>query len=124
MCDTRVVCVVDDDDGVRRSVRNLLSALRFRVEAFDSAESFLHSMHRENIGCLVLDLRMPGMSGEELLIHLANAGAPIPTVILTAHGDSRVRERLRALGVLAVLSKPFKSELLLKAISAAMGLKP
>jgi FixJ family two-component response regulator len=119
--DTKVVSVVDDDDSVRRSVKNLLLSLGFQVEAFESAESFLESSQRGNTGCLVLDLSMPGMTGEDLVVILANAGAPIPTVILTAHGDSPVRERLLALGVLACLGKPFRSEELLAAVQTAMG---
>src|SRR5213593_995690 len=60
---TRAVCVVDDDESLRRSVRNLLSSVGFRVETFTSAEEFLESTHRADIGCLVLDLRMAGMNG-------------------------------------------------------------
>jgi FixJ family two-component response regulator len=119
-----VVSVVDDDDSMRRSVRSLLSSLGFCVETFESAEAFIQSRSRHNTGCLVLDLRMPGMNGEELLVHLANAGTRIPTVILSAHGDALMRERLRPLGVLAVLGKPFHSELLLAAVRTAIGRTP
>jgi FixJ family two-component response regulator len=118
--DTKVVSVVDDDDSVRRSVKNLLLSLGFQVESFESAESFLESSHRDNTGCLVLDLSMPGMTGEELVENLARAGNPIPIVILTAHGDLPVRERLLSLGVLAFLGKPFKSGELLAAVQTAM----
>jgi two-component system response regulator FixJ len=109
---------------MRRSVRNVLSSLGFLVETFESAEAFIQSRHREDTGCLVLDLHMPGMNGEELLIHLRNAGTPIPTVVITAHGDALVHERLRPLGVLALLGKPFKSELLLRAVRTVIGPKP
>jgi FixJ family two-component response regulator len=98
--------------------------LGFRVETFESAEAFIKSGHRENTGCLVLDLRMPGMNGEALLMHLASTGTPIPTIMLTAHGESLTRERLQSFGVLAVLGKPFKSELLLNSVSIAMGQEP
>jgi FixJ family two-component response regulator len=67
----RLVSIVDDDGSLRRSVRNLLTSVGFQVETFMSAEAFLESVHRENTGCLVLDLRMPGMSGLDLLAHLA-----------------------------------------------------
>src|SRR5258706_19409 len=90
---TPVVCVVDDDESLRRSVRNLLSSVGFRVETFASAEAFLQSAHRSNTGCVVLDLRMPGMSGLDLLMHLGATGTRIPVVILTAHGDDDPRRR-------------------------------
>ena len=109
---------------MRRSVRSLLSSLGFRVETFESAEAFIQSAQRANTGCLVLDLRMPGMNGEELLVHLAHVGAPLPTVVLTAHADSVARERLRTLGVLAVLGKPFDSAVLLSAVRTAIGDEP
>ena len=88
---TRVVCVVDDDESLRRSVRNLLSSVGFRVETFASAEEFLESAHRTDTGCLVLDLRMAGMNGLDLLRHLAATGSRIPVIILTAHGDEEAR---------------------------------
>src|SRR2546427_11259835 len=69
--DRAVVSIVDDDASLRRSVRNLLRSVGFRVETFSSAEEFLRSAERENTGCLVLDLRMTGMSGLDLLRHLA-----------------------------------------------------
>src|SRR5207247_6350239 len=88
---TRVVCVVDDDESLRRSVRNLLSSVGFRVETFASAEEFLETTHRADIGCLVLDLRMAGMNGLDLLRHLAATGSLIPAIILTAHSDEAAR---------------------------------
>src|SRR3989442_7927629 len=89
--DTRVVCIVDDDASLRRSLRNLLMSVGFRVETFQSAELFLESVPRENPGCVVLDLRMPGMSGLDLLRQLAATGSRIPVIILTAHGDDETR---------------------------------
>src|SRR6266513_3745351 len=82
----RVVCVVDDDASLRRSLTNLLTSVGFRVETFQSAEAFLDSGHRDNIGCVVLDLRMTGMNGLDLLRHLTAIGSRIPVIILTAHG--------------------------------------
>src|SRR5437870_10935277 len=71
----RVVCVVDDDASLRRSLRNLLTSVGFRVETFQSAETFLETVHRENTGCVVLDLRMTGMNGLDLLRHLGATGS-------------------------------------------------
>jgi len=76
--DRRLVSIVDDDASLRRSLRNLLMSVGLRVETFESAEAFLDSVHRENTGCMVLDLRMPGMSGLDLLRHLAARGTRIP----------------------------------------------
>ena len=92
--DGRVVCVVDDDASLRRSLRNLLTSVGFRVETFQSAEAFLGSVHRQNTGCVVLDLRMAGMSGLDLLRHLAATDSRIPVVILTAHGDDETRRAI------------------------------
>jgi two-component system, LuxR family, response regulator FixJ len=117
--DRRVVSVVDDDESLRRSIRNLLRSVGFGVETFASAEEFLMSAQRENTGCLVLDLRMTGMSGLDLLQHLAVADSLIPTVILTAHGDEETRRRSLQAGAVAFLDKPFRSDALLDAVRAA-----
>src|SRR2546429_5886899 len=88
----------------------------FGVETFDSAEEVLRSAQRENTGCLVLDLRMTGMSGLDLLRHLAVADSRIRVVILTAHGDEETRRRSLEAGAVAFLDKPFRSDALLDAV--------
>lgn len=118
--DGRVVSVVDDDASLRRSVRNLLTSLGFRVETFASAEAFLESSDRDKTGCLVLDLRMDAMDGLELLRQLTVARTPIPTVILTAHGDEELRARAMQAGAVAFLAKPFHADVLLDAVKAAI----
>jgi FixJ family two-component response regulator len=80
----QIVSVVDDDESLRQSLRNLLGSIGLRVETFASADAFLQSIHRHQTGCLVLDLRMPGKSGLDLLRHLSDEGSRIPVVILTA----------------------------------------
>jgi CheY-like chemotaxis protein len=117
----RLVSVVDDDESLRRSLRNLLSSVGFRVETFAAAEDFLQSTHRVNTGCLVLDLRLSGMSGLELLKHLDAIGAPIPTVILTAHDDAEARRQASRAGAVAFFGKPFHSEVLLDAVRQALA---
>jgi two-component system, LuxR family, response regulator FixJ len=112
----RVVSVVDDDVSLRRSLRNLLSSVGFEVETFESAEAFLASDSRERAACLVLDLRMPGMGGLDLLSHLAATGSRIPVIVLTAHGDDDARQRSLDAGAVAFLIKPFQSTALLDAI--------
>src|SRR4051794_30976614 len=114
--DDRVVSVVDDDASLRRSVRHLLTSVGFRVETFDSAEAFLESDHRQNTGCMVLDLRMPGVDGLDLLRRLTATGDRIPTVILTAHGDDYLRDTALQSGAVAFLSKPFHADVLLEAV--------
>ena len=118
--DRPVVSVVDDDESLRRSLRNLLRSVGFGVETFASAEEFLRSAQRENTGCLVLDLRMTGMSGLDLLRHLAVADSRIRVVILTAHGDEETRRRSLEAGAVAFLDKPFRSDALLDAVRAAL----
>ena len=119
-CDRPVVSVVDDDESLRRSLRNLLRSVGFGVETFASAEEFLRSAQRENTGCLVLDLRMTGMSGLDLLRHLAVTDSRIPAVILTAHGDEETRRRSLQAGAVAFLDKPFRSDALVDAVRAAL----
>ena len=116
----RLVSIVDDDESLRRSVRNLLTSVGFQVETFVSAEAFLESIHRENTGCLVADLRMPGMTGLDLLTHLATSGSRIPAVILTAHDDNEARRRTLEAGAIAFLGKPFRADALLDAVRSAL----
>jgi FixJ family two-component response regulator len=117
----RLVSVVDDDERLRRSVSNLLTSVGFRVETFASAEEFLLSNHREQTGCLVLDLRMPGMTGLELLARLAVIDSSIPAIILTAHYDDEARRRALQAGAAAFLEKPFRGDDLLDAVRTALG---
>ena len=112
---------MDDDASLRRSLCNLLRSRGFPAEAFGSAEEFLSSARHETARCLVLDLRMGGMGGLALLRHLGAAGAHIPVVILTAHGDEGTRQRCLEAGAAAFLTKPFRAETLLGAIEAAVN---
>jgi FixJ family two-component response regulator len=118
--DTRVVCIIDDDESLRRSVRNLLTSSGFRVATFASADAFLQSGQRENTGCLVLDLRLDGMSGIDLLRHLGATGSRIPVVILTAHGDDEARQQSLQEGAVAFFRKPFRADALLDAVRTAL----
>jgi FixJ family two-component response regulator len=115
-----LVSVVDDDASLRRSVQNLLASVGFRVESFASAEDFLGSSHRGETRCLVLDLRMPGMTGFELIARLAALGSQIPVIVLTAHNDDEARRRTLKAGAVAFLGKPFRGNHLLDAVRAAL----
>lgn len=117
---TPVISVVDDDGSLRRSVGNFLRSVGFRVQTFASAEDFLRSAGHESTGCLVLDLRLTGMSGLDLLRHLAAANVRVPTVILTAHNDEETRQRCLGAGAVAVLDKPFHGNALLDAVQTAL----
>jgi FixJ family two-component response regulator len=119
--DSRTVCIVDDDASLRRSIRNLLTSVGFRVETFPSAAAFLESVSRQNIGCMVLDLRMEGMSGLQLLRSLGATGSRIPVIILTAHGDEETRQRTLQAGAVAFLGKPVQSVVLVDTVRAALS---
>jgi FixJ family two-component response regulator len=119
--DRQVVCIVDDDASLRRSLRNLLMSLGFSVETFASGEAFLEAGDRERIGCLILDVRMDGISGVDVLRRLAMAGSAIPAIILTAHGDDETRRRSLEAGAVAFLQKPVRSDAFLAAVRAALA---
>ena len=119
--DERVICIVDDDPSLRRSLRNLLMSVGFRVETFESAEAFLEAGGRDEVACLVLDVRMPGMHGVDLLRYLAARGSRIPVIMLTAHGDDETRRQSLEAGAVAFLEKPVRSPVLLEAVRAALG---
>ena len=116
------IAVVDDDESVRQGLANLISSVGYEAELYASAEEFLASPEAGGAACLVLDLRMPGMSGLELQRRLAaHSGGP-PVIIITAHGDDEARAEALAAGAVAFLNKPFKEETLLGAISSALSL--
>jgi len=117
-----MVAVVDDDASLRRSLRNLLMSVGFRVETFESAELFLDSGAPDRTACLVLDVWMPGMGGLGLLGHLVSSGSRIPVIILTAHGDEDTRRRSLQGGAVAFLEKPVKGSALLNAVRSALDL--
>ena len=117
----RVVSIVDDDASLRRSLRNLLMSAGLRVETFESAEVFLESGSQDKTGCLVLDVRMPGMGGLGLLSHLGSSGSRIPVIILTAHGDDDTRQRSLQAGAVAFLQKPVKGTALVDAVRNALA---
>jgi len=116
-----LVSVVDDDESVRESLRGLIRSVGFRVEAFASAEEFSNSEQLHATDCLILDVRMPGMTGLELQRHLAASEHDIPIIFITAHGsDEGVRSRALRDGAVAYLTKPFSEEALLEAINTAV----
>jgi len=120
---TPLISVVDDDDSVRESLRGLLRSVRFGVEVFASAEEFLGSDRVRETDCLILDVRMSGMSGLELQSLLVASHRVIPVVFITAHGDEELRSRALKGGAVDFLLKPFSEEALLNAVHTALGAK-
>jgi FixJ family two-component response regulator len=114
------VFVVDDDAAVRDSVCLLLETAGLAVEAHDSAESFLAALDPQRYGCLVLDMRMPGMGGLELQAELARRGALLPIIFLTAHGDIPMTVRAMKAGAADFLTKPVDGAELIERIEAAL----
>jgi FixJ family two-component response regulator len=115
-----LIAIVDDDASVREAMMSLMRALGFLVEAFPCAEDFLKSDGPQRTACLITDVRMPGMSGLELYRRLVALGKPIPTVLITAHPDDRVRARALKAGIICYLTKPFREDDLLGCIRSAL----
>jgi FixJ family two-component response regulator len=112
--------IVDDDEPLREALGSVLKAAGFDTAAFPSAEDFLNSPHWQDTSCLLLDVRLPGMSGIELHRHLVEVKSPIPVIFVTAHGDASLREVVMNAGASAFLNKPVRSDALLKEIRAAI----
>jgi FixJ family two-component response regulator len=115
-----LLCVVDDDCLLRDSTSRLLRSYGFRVKAFESGEEFWISGRLEEIACLILDVRMPGMSGFELQSKLSANHTEIPVVFITAYEDEGLRAQALRQGVGVLLIKPFSDEALLTAINQAL----
>jgi FixJ family two-component response regulator len=116
-----VIAIVDDDAPLREALGSILKAAGFEIQTFAAAEEFLASPHRDEVRCLVLDVRLPEMNGIELQRALIGAGNRTPIVFVTAHGDAAVRALVMNSGAAAFLNKPVRSEALLKEIHAALN---
>ena len=115
-----MVFIVDDDLSVRRSTERLVQAAGLKVQTFTSAREFLTNARFEGPACLVLDVRMPGLSGMDLQRELTQAGIQIPIIFITGHGDIPMSVRAMKAGALEFLTKPFRSHNLLDAVRAAI----
>jgi FixJ family two-component response regulator len=120
MATRSLVSVVDDDESVRESLPDMLRQFGFAAAAFSSAEDFLASDVIGRTNCLILDVKMPGMSGPDLQRELTTRGQEIPIVFITASGDKVIRARLLADGAVECLFKPFSETALLGALQAAL----
>jgi FixJ family two-component response regulator len=114
-----IISIVDDDESVRESLQSLLRSAGFAAVVFASAEEFLNSEHLHHTDCLILDIRMPGMSGLELQRQMAASGNKTPVIFITAHGDQETRTQALKNGAVEYLLKPFSEDALLNAIGMA-----
>ncbi len=118
--ETPVVFVVDDDRAVRDSVRRLLASVGMTVEVFPTAQAFLAAPRADAPGCLVLDVRLPGLSGLDLQRELLSADVTLPIVFITGHGDIPMSVQAMKAGAVEFLTKPYRSQELLDAIRHAI----
>lgn len=116
-----MVFVVDDDDGVRRALANLFHSVDLNVQVFGSAAELLQSKLPDVASCLVLDIRLPGLSGLDLQIELSKAGIRIPIIFVTGHGDIPMTVRAMKGGAIDFLTKPFRDQDLLDSVATAIG---
>lgn len=116
------IFIVDDDPSIRHSLTWLLESAKLHVESFASAEDFLQQVDPDHAGCLLLDVRMPGMSGLQLQEALLEREATLPIIMLTGHGDVPMAVRAMAKGCFDFMQKPFNGPQLLEKVKAAIAL--
>lgn len=115
-----IVFVVDDDPSVGRAIKRLVESVGLKVAQFGSAQQFLHSERPDAPSCLVLDVRLPGISGLDFQHQLAEAGIHIPVIFVTAHGDIPMTVRAMKAGAVEFLTKPFRDQDLLDAVQVGL----
>jgi FixJ family two-component response regulator len=119
---SKLIAVIDDDDAMQDSLRDLLEAAGLSARCFGSAEEFLRSDLRDKAACLIVDVRMPKMSGLELQARLKEQEYNVPIIFITAHGDARMRIQAMRRGAVEFLAKPFDHQLLLKRVRTALDM--
>jgi FixJ family two-component response regulator len=117
---TGAIAIVDDDQPLREALASIMMAAGFQTNTFASAEEFIYSPSRRDTACLILDIRLPRMSGIELQRYLFDANSQIPIIFVTAHGDTALRNLVMNAGAAGFLTKPVRSDALLKEIHAAL----
>ncbi len=115
-----IVLVVDDDEAMRDSMRYLFESVNLPCKVFASAHDFLEFCDARLLGCILLDIRMPGMSGMELLEDLKAQGVQLPVIVITGHGDVPLAVRAIKQGAFDFLQKPFSAQILLDRVYAAI----
>ena len=116
-----VVHIIDDDEALRESLAFLLGTAHLEVRAYESATAFLDALPRAEPGCIITDVRMPGISGVELLRRLKSLGAAFPVIVITGHGDVPLAVEAMKLGAVDFLEKPFEDDALIAAVQSALG---
>jgi FixJ family two-component response regulator len=117
---SRIVAIVDDDESLRSAMQGLFKSVGVQAKVFASAEEFLKSGEKHLTGCLITDMRMPGMSGLELQARLISENCRIPTIFVSAHGDANMRSQALRAGALGFMSKPFDNDVLLEHVATAL----
>jgi FixJ family two-component response regulator len=117
----KVVAVIEDDESYRGAIQRLLKSASLSVRSFASAEDFLSSGIQHETGCLITDIRMPGMSGLDLQAKLNADQCPIPTIFITAHGDEEMRLQAMRGGAVKFMVKPFDCAALLESVRVALA---
>lgn len=115
-----LISIVDDDESVRGALKSLIESVGFRTEVFSSGEDFLNSDRSGDTDCLIVDVRMPGMSGLELQERLNAVHSLIPLIFMSAHGDEEARARALQAGAIDFLQKPFSANSLFRAIDVSL----
>src|SRR5271170_3415401 len=119
---SRLIAIIDDDEAMQDSLRDLMEAAGLVARCFGSAEEFLESDLSRSAACLIVDIRMPKMSGLELQTRLKEDECNIPIIFITAHGDAGMRIRAMREGAVEFLTRPFDRQLLLKTVRAALDM--
>ncbi len=117
---SKLIAIIDDDEAMQDSLRDLIETAGLVARCFGSAEEFLESDLHRKAGCLILDIRMPKMSGLQLQARLKEEECNVPIIFITAHGDARMRIRAMREGAVEFLAKPFDHQLLLKRVRTAL----
>jgi two-component system response regulator FixJ len=117
----RIVYVIDDDDAVRHSLEFLLKTAGIEARGFESAKAFLEMLPRIKSGCIVTDVRMPEITGIDLLRHVKESGLDVPVIVITGHGDISLAVEAMKIGAVDFLEKPFDDDLLLASVLSALN---
>ena len=120
VADAMTVFIIDDDAGVRESIKDLVESVGLSAASFASAHDFLSSERRDGPSCLVLDVRLPGISGLDLQLELRKAGIKIPIIFITGHADVPMTVKAMKSGAVEFLTKPFRDQDLLDVIQRAL----
>jgi FixJ family two-component response regulator len=119
---SKLIAIIDDDEAMQDSLRDLMEAAGLVAQCFGSAEEFLESDLHRKAACLIVDIRMPKMSGLELQAKLREEECNTPIIFITAHGDARMRIQAMRRGAVEFLAKPFDHQLLLKRVRSALNM--